>query len=106
MNYQVYLINQHLQNVISANMGDGSQRNILNYRTGRFAGSTKVESMSQSRAGMITAFYSYMKNPYATFAEGGKQENPRTRNPKLLISKSIREIAMGKVGNRLRAVAL
>ena len=100
------LINQHLQNVISANMGDGSQRNILNYRTGRFAGSTKVESMSQSRAGMITAFYSYMKNPYATFAEGGKQENPRTRNPKLLISKSIREIAMGKVGNRLRAVAL
>ena len=100
------LINQHLQNVISANMGDGSQRNILNYRTGRFAGSVKVDRMSESRAGMITAFYNYMKNPYATFAEGGAQEDPKSRNPKLLIAKSIREIAAIKVGNRLRAVAL
>ena len=100
------LINTHLQDVISANMGDGSRRNILNYRTGRFAASAKVESMSQSREGMITAFYSYMKNPYQTFEPGYRQGSPKTRDPKLLIAGSIREIAASKVGNRMRAVLL
>lgn len=100
------LINKYLQDVVSANMGDGDSRNVLNYRTGRLASSAKVEYMSQSREGMITAFYSYMKNPYATFSEGGRQQNPRSRDPKLLISKSIREIAAQKVGNRLRAVVV
>jgi hypothetical protein len=98
------LINRQLQDVVSANMGDGNSRNVLNYRTGRLASSAKVEYMSESRAGMITAFYSYMKNPYATFSQGGQQQNPRSRDPKLLISKSIREIAAQQVGNRLRAV--
>lgn len=98
------LINTHLQDVVSANMGDGSSRNVLNYRTGRLASSAKVERMTLSREGMITAFYSYMKNPYATFSEGGQQQYPKSRDPKLLISKSIREIAAEKVGNRLRAV--
>lgn len=100
------LINRQLQDVISANMGDGDRRNILNYRTGRLAASAKVERMSESRQGMITAFYSYMKNPYATFSEGGRQQYPKTRDPKLLISKSIREIAATQVANRLRAVVV
>lgn len=100
------LINRQLQDVISANMGDGNSRNVLNYRTGRLAASAKVESLSESRAGMITAFYTYMKNPYATFSDGGQQQNPRSRDPKLLISKSIREIAETQVANRLRAVAI
>ena len=97
-------INQHLQDVISANMGDGSRRDILNYRTGRLAASAKVESLSQSRQGMITAFYTYMKNPYATFSQGGRQQNPKTRDPKLLISASIREIAAQQIANKMRAV--
>lgn len=100
------LINENLQSVISANMGNGEQRNILNYRTGRLAASAKVERVSQSRAGMITAFYSYMKNPYQTFEPGFAQGSPQTRDPKLLIAKSIREIAAIKVGNRLRAVSV
>jgi hypothetical protein len=100
------LINRHLQDVISANMGNGDSKSILNYRTGRLAASAKVEKLSKSREGMITAFYSYMKNPYATFSEGGRQSVPRTRDPKLLISKSIREIAAEKVASRLRAVSV
>ena len=100
------LINTHLQDVISANMGDGSERSILNFRTGRFASSVQVERMTQSREGLITAFYSYMKNPYATFSDGGAQQYPKTRDPKLLISKSIREIATERVSTRLRAVAV
>ena len=100
------LINSQLQDVISANMGEGKSRNILNYRTGRFASTVKVEQLSSSKEGMISAFYSYMKNPYATFSAGGRQSTPKTRDPKLLISKSIREIAQQVVSNNLRAIAL
>jgi hypothetical protein len=99
-----YLINSKLQDVVSANMGDGYARNVLNYRTGRLASSVKVEALSESRAGMITAFYSYMKNPYATFSTGGRQQNPRSRDPKLLIAKSIREIAAEYAVTKLRSV--
>jgi hypothetical protein len=98
------LINSRLQDVVSANMGDRNSRNVLNYRTGRLASSARVERLSESRTGMITAFYTYMKNPYATFSDGGKQQNPRSRDPKLLISKSIREIAAEYAANKLRAV--
>jgi hypothetical protein len=100
------LINNQLQDVISANMGDGSSRSVLNYRTGRFASTVNVERLSTSRQGMITAFYSYMKNPYATFSAGGRQSKPTSRDPKLLISKSIREIAEQVVTNKLRSVAV
>lgn len=98
------LINSQLQNVISANMGGGNEKRILNYRTGRFAASAQVERLTQSREGMITAFYTYQKNPYQTFQSGYKQGSPRTRDPKLLISQSIRDIAATKVKNRMRAV--
>lgn len=98
------ILNQNLATQIQKNMGTGSSKNILNYRTGRLAESAKVESMSQSREGMITAFYSYMRNPYGTFSTGGAQESPATRDPKLLISKSIREIGATMVNNRMRAV--
>jgi hypothetical protein len=103
------LINSQLQDVISANMGSGNSRVLLNYRTGRFAASAKVTTLSESRQGMITAFYSYMKYPYATFSLGpplGQQHVPKSREPRLLISRSIRQIAQQVVGNRLRAVAL
>lgn len=99
-------LNANLFTRIKQNMGSGNRKDILNFRTGRFAESAKVERLSQSREGMITAFYSYMKNPYATFSEGGAQQYPKTRDPKLLISKSIREIAAEKVANRLRAVVV
>jgi len=98
------LLNQNLHTQIQKNMGTGLRRDVLNYQTGRFAESAKVEKMSQSREGMITAFYSYMRNPYATFSTGGAQESPATRDPKLLISRSIREIGATMVGNRMRAV--
>lgn len=100
------LINSGLFEQIRKNMGTGDRRDILNYRTGRLAMSAKVERLSESREGMITAFYSYMKNPYATFSKGGRQERPTSRDPKLLISKSIRELVQPMVANRMRAVSL
>ena len=98
------LIQSQIALRIRENMGTGNSKTVLNYRTGRFAQSVKVERLSISREGMITAFYSYMKNPYATFSKGGRQENPPSRDPKLLIARSIRDIAAQKVSNRLRSV--
>lgn len=100
------LINSNLQNVISANMGGGTEKGVLNYRTGRFAGSAKVERLSESRAGMITAFYNYQNNPYQTFEPGFAQGTIASRNPRLLLSTSIREIAATKVANQLRAIKI
>lgn len=108
-NLQV-LLNSHLQHVISANMGSepqpGGQRKLLNYRTGRFASSATVERLTQSKQGMITAFYSYMRYPYQTFEPGFAQGSPKTRDPKLLIAKSIREIAATRVANVMRSVSV
>jgi hypothetical protein len=87
-------------------MGDGNRRDVLNYRTGRFAQSATVERITQGREGMISAYYTYMKYPYATFSEGGQQEFPRSRDPKLLISKSIREIMQQQMITRMRAVLI
>lgn len=91
---------------VAKNMGTGSEHRILNYRTGRLAESVSIPKISESRQGMISVFYSYMKNPYATFSEGGRQQYPKTRDPKLLISQSIRDIATPIVGNRLRSVVV
>jgi hypothetical protein len=101
-----------LQNILASqltarirqNMGTGSRTDILNYRTGRFAESARVERITQGREGMITAYYNYMRYPYATFSQGGRQEFPRSRDPKLLISKSIREIMQEQMITKMRAV--
>jgi len=98
------LINAQLTERIKQNMGSGSRKDILNLRTGRFAESVKLERLSESRQGMITAFYSYMRNPYQTFEPGFRQGSPASRNPKILITKSIKEIAAQQVANRMRAV--
>lgn len=102
----VSILNFRLADQIRKNMGTGNSASVLNYRTGRFANSAQVVRVSESRQGMITAFYTYMKNPYATFSQGGRQELPRSRDPKLLISKSIRELMQEQMANRMRAVAL
>lgn len=102
----VSILNLKLADQIRSNMGTGNSRTILNYRSGRFANSAQVVRVSESRQGLITAFYTYMKNPYATFSAGGRQELPKSRDPKLLISKSIRELVQGQMTARMRAVAL
>lgn len=89
---------------VQKNMGTGSATNVLNYRSGRFANSVSIERLTTSREGMISVYYNYMRNPYATFSDGGVQQYPRTRDPKTLISKSIREIGASAMYNRMRAV--
>jgi len=100
------IINSLLHQQIRQNMGTGSSTDVLNYRTGRFAQSAKVEQLTQGREGIISAYYTYMKYPYATFSAGGQQEYPRSRDPKLLISRSIREILQQQMITRMRAVLI
>lgn len=98
------LLNDDLFLKIKANMGDGSRKDILNYRTGRLAKSFKVTGITRERSGAITAFYTYMKYPYITFGPGGAQSNPASRNPALLGDKSIRQLAADRITARLRTV--
>ena len=97
------LLNSRLAQQIQNNMGKGNAKAILNYRTGRFAESAQVTNIS-NRDGAITAFYTYMKNPYATFAPGGAQSSPASRDPNKLIQLSIRQLATGIMANRLKVV--
>ena len=97
------IINSLLSEQIRSNMGTGDRRDVLNYRTGRFAESAEVTKLTQGRQGFVTAYYTYMKYPYATFSQGGQQQFPRSRDPKLLISKSIRQIMEKQMITKMRA---
>jgi hypothetical protein len=98
------ILNEKLHDQIKKNMGKGSAKSILNYRTGRFANSVEVTRLTMTKDSAIQAFYTYQKYPYQTFEPGFKQGDPPSRNPKLLIGKSIREIAKAIVTNRLKAI--
>ena len=92
------LLNQKLATQVANNMG---QEGALVYRTGRFANSARVEKLQMQRDGAIGIFYTYMKYPYQTF-EPGFAQGSKARDPKDLITKSIRELATGLVTSRLR----
>jgi len=91
------IIQSQITEKVKENMGQGGS---LENRTGRFAESVTITNITQSRQGTLTAFYNYMKYPYQTFERGFKQGSTR-RDPRLLISKSIREIATKLVSHKL-----
>jgi hypothetical protein len=87
------LINAALPETIAGNMGGLK----LNYRTGRFArgGDTikpQVLRITPTQ-GSPEAIYTYGKFPYQTFEPGFKQGST-TRDPRVIIEESIREIAI------------
>jgi len=96
MNIQA-ILDQRIKQQVQDNMGEGG---ALVNRTGRFAQSVSVEKVMQSRQGVLTAFYTYMKAPYQTFERGYAQGSLR-RDPRKLINRSIREIAMETLNHKL-----
>lgn len=100
------LINTNLHDYIKDQMGDGSSSSLLNYRTGRLAKSFEVTGIAQSRDGALSAFFTYMKYPYATFSKGGLQSDPASRDPILLGQRAIRKMAMEIMDTRLRAIGI
>ena len=91
------LLQAQIAEQVKDNMGLGG---ALVNRTGRFAESVTITNVTQTRQGSLTTFYNYMKYPYQTFERGFKQGSTR-RDPRLLIHKSIREIAQKLVHNKL-----
>jgi len=82
-------INRRLPAEVRRNMG----RPALINRTGRFSDSVEITSIRQTK-NTLTADYTYQLRPYETFENTGQIEWPAGYNPKPLIAKSIRNLAL------------
>ena len=82
-------MNKRLPAVIKKNM----QSPALNYRSGRFASSVEVVDVNKTPQGFYSFGYTYDKFPYQTF-EPGYAQGDVDRDPRRLIDKSMREIAV------------
>ena len=87
----IALINQKLPAAVRGNMGEPALVN----RTGRFADSVRVTDISTTARGYPSIGYTYQLNPYQVFEVGaGRAPWANTnRDPRLLIDRTIREIA-------------
>ena len=65
----------------------------LVYRTGRFAESARITDITYTPQGYPSIGYTYMKYPYQTF-EPGFAQGSEDRDPRKLIDRSIRELAV------------
>ena len=82
-------INQRLPAEVRRNMG----RPALINQTGRFSNSVTLTELRQGPKTLVGK-YTYMLSPYETFENEGPRQWPTGYNPKTLISKSIRNLAM------------
>ena len=98
------VINPELHDKIKENMGKGKSKQILNYRTGRFARSAKAIDILPSREkGAIKVLVKYHGFPYTRFETGGDLWKPG-RDPKRIFGRSIRQILQEKKIANLRRV--
>ena len=89
-------INKRLPAEIRRNMG----RPALINQTGRFSNSAEITSLRETPAG-LSANYTYQLSPYETFENKGVRKWPTGYNPKPLIAKSIRQLAIQYTEQRL-----
>ena len=88
-------LNRRLPAEVRRNMG----RPALENRTGRFSNSVYITSLKQAQK-TIVGEYTYQLSPYETFENTGERRWPNGYNPKPLITKSIRNLAMGIVEDK------
>jgi hypothetical protein len=93
------MINKRLPQQVRKNMG----RPALINQTGRFANSVEVQNFRETKAG-VSGEYTYQLSPYETFENTGSVRWPAGYNPKPLIAKSIRELAMGLTQQKLASL--
>ena len=87
--YLIGILNKELPRVVRGNMGAPGLEN----RSGRFAQSVEVTDITKTPKGFPSIGYTYRKSPYQTFEMGNKQGS-KDRDPRTLIDKSIREVAI------------
>jgi len=90
------ILNEKINETVAKNMGSPA----LNYRTGRFASSVRIVDQVTTPKGFTSVGYTYQKYPYQTF-EPGFAQGSQDRDPRRLIDKSIREIAISVAVGRL-----
>jgi len=84
------VFNQRLPETVRRNM----QEPALVNRTGTFASSVKVTEIQKTPKGFPSIGYTYKRDPYEVFEVGsGNTRATPERDPRILIDKSIREIA-------------
>ncbi len=93
------ILNETLPQVVASKMTQPA----LQFRTGRFANSVRVENVVPGPRGGTYVDYTYDKMPYQTFEPGFKQGST-VRDPRKIIGESIRQIAMGILGRKFTAI--
>jgi len=92
------VLNAKLPQTVVANMGPPALEN----RTGRFAASVKAVEMLATKEGYPSIGYTYRKDPYQVFeSSSGTRFSSPTRDPRVLIDKSIREVMAQYLVGRL-----
>jgi len=89
------ILNESLPKVVASKMSSPA----LQFRTGRFANSARVDMVHAGTRGGVGIDYTYMKEPYQTFEPGYKQGSTQ-RDPRKIIGESIRELAIGILGRQ------
>lgn len=89
------ILNEALPEMVASKMTTPA----LQFRTGRFANSARVENVNMGPRGGTHIDYTYMRNPYETFEPGNKQGSTQ-RDPRKIIGASIRELATGILGRQ------
>ena len=91
-------INAKLPQTVADNMGAPA----LEYRTGTFAASVRVTDVVKTPKGFPSIGYTYQKGPYSVFeSTSGSRFADVHRDPRVIIDKSIREIAAEMALGRL-----
>jgi hypothetical protein len=92
-------INARITNTVAMNM----ELPGLEYDTGRFAQSVKALNLIKTRGGFPSIEYTYQRDPYQVFEMGVGRAPWATseRDPRKLIDRSIREIAVELLTGRL-----
>lgn len=85
------ILNSKINSTVAKNMGSPA----LNYRTGRFAESVRIQNIIRTNKGFPSIEYTYMRYPYEVFeypGSGNPLAQEGQRDPRRLIEGSIREI--------------
>ena len=91
-------MNAKLPGKVAENMGSPA----LEQRTGRFAASARVTDVIKTPHGYPSVGYTYMQEPYSVFeTTSGSRFADANRDPRVIIDRSIREIAAEMAIGRL-----
>lgn len=97
---QLARLKKYIQSRLPAEVRRNMGRPALINQTGRFSNSVQLMSLMEGKNTLI-AKYTYLLAPYETFENTGKKRWPLAYNPKTLIAKSIRNLAQGRIEQKL-----